>query len=242
MGALLLTLWANPLARKIAGVLAIVAVLGVIAWRLVEHGKTLGADSQKQTSRETIEAMRAADREQVGAVIADAVAKQNAAEIRADAAREDARRQAAIVASLAQRQVQASASVAQIPDAGLHSYVVEQLGLRSAGDRTPGYTAGEERGLAECVTKYPICRDQVAAGADETKKVRDEVAGLRDQIAGLQTQVGAVTGYTQRLEGYYTAVWNDAAKKKRAARCVWMWACVAPKLSAPAPAVLFGKK
>lgn len=218
-----------------AGVLAVTLVLGYGLYQR-RKGRTEGKQQADVTWSDTLEKMRVQDRLELDRRLADADARISEAETRFQAS---LAREASLIAqvrALASQRQEAIAQVGRLPDSALHGYVVSALGLRPAGDSTPGYTVSEERALAKCVADYPLCQQQNDMLAKQVNEVRGQVAELQVKTEALVSKNDALAAYTSKLEAYYVAVYNSLPRKKRGAKCLWLWQCGKPKpLQVPAP-------
>jgi len=229
-------------AKVIAGLIG-AALLALIVWQIYHKGVEAGKDEQKKDSdaswSKELEQARAADRKGTEELLGHWQGLYDEAKRRDQAHEATIDRLQTNFLSLQQQRAQVVQEVAKIPDAGLHDYVVTQLGLRPAGVSVPCYLPAEERKLAGIVADNPICQEQVKMLGAQVEEQRKQIVDIRTQVDATEQKFDALTGYTTRLEGHYTTLYNAFPRKTRGWGCLRLWKCGKEKpLPTPDPASL----
>jgi hypothetical protein len=226
----------SPLGRWIAiGAVVLVFLLGARAHYLRE-GRRQGLETGHVEASQQIEQVRAQAALSLEATAAQAKASIAAADQRTAAVMTQLAQYAATLKQLAQAKQVADEKVNALPDASLHAYVKQTLGL--SADPTDDYTAPEERQLARCVTDLPACQQQLgvmqkAAGAQEEK-----TAAAEDRATALAKQLDATQQYGRSLYTDYARLYNLQAPKYRSGRCMFLWHCGRRTIPVAAPETL----
>ncbi len=190
--------------------LAIVAVIAFLALRqhYVNLGHKQGIADQTQTDADQREKERSADRAETEGKLKLLQQQIN------DAATHATQQQQLFVSLLGQRQ-QAATQVAGMTEAQVEAIVAKY----------------SPRQLADCVTQLPFCNQQLEA------KVQESVEKDK-QIAGEQQKYGDLADYTVSLERTYADLYNSKAIARRSWKCLKIWHCSRPKITAPDPSTL----
>ena len=224
--------------RISAGVLVLTALF---FWGRAQKnaGKEEGKQEAAQETKESLEQMRQADRAQTQQQLEGL---RELIDQYKEAFNESQQRQAQLAqanALLSQQRQTVAEGVTKLPDSELHSYIVQQLGLRPVGDRAQGYSFAEERELAKCVSDRPLCIQQVEKQRQQIAELQEGQRTQGEQLKAQQQRFDVLVGYTDRVEGYYTTLWNLFPKKKRSAKCLWLFRCGKEKpLPTPEPITL----
>ncbi len=228
------------------GVVSIGALLvGGIIWLKVHDAKVREEERAVQADKQSqeIEKMRAADRTATERILNEATAKQEAAERRMQASLDREAGLVRTIASLGQQRAVVAGEVTRVADSELHGFNARSLGIRGPADTSiPCYLAAEERAIATAITQYPLCQKQVEATNAQVVEIKEQVTAQNEKIAAMGTKLDAVTGYASRLEQSYTVLYNLFPRKRRSAKCLWMFSCGRAKpLPVPAPIDLKGR-
>jgi hypothetical protein len=226
----------SPIGKKVM----IGAGIAVVLWGGVKwiEGRAREDEQRKQADKFTqeVEKQRAADRAQVEEVLNAAQAKQEEAERRMQQSLDREAGLVRTIQTLGQQRAAAVTQVSGISDSAIHGFNVQQLGLRRNGEQNACFSISEERAIAAALTQYPLCQKQVEAQNAQIAEVKNQVTALIDKTAALETKFDTLSAYTTRLEGYYVTVYNAIPRKKRSAKCIWLWNCgKRPPLPVPAP-------
>jgi type III secretory pathway component EscV len=201
----LIALFANPLFRKVALVIAIAAALYGVYRHAESVGRTQGEASASQRSADALEKTLAADRQQTTAVLQEWTAKVQ------DSLKEARTERQTFLALAVQRQ-QASAQVQGMTPEQVQALIEHY----------------SPRDLADCVTQRPLLQKQI----DSDEKV---IATGKEVIAAQSAKYDSLAAYTSRVENNYVDLWNQKATSKRSPKCLYLWKCARPKLTAPDP-------
>jgi hypothetical protein len=148
--------------------------------------------------------------------------------------------------ALTRKRVDAANNVAAVKDSDLHDFIVGPKGLsiRPNTDKSPGYSASEERAIATCVSDYPICKSTLSAQTEQIGSVADKVSGLAEQVNQLQVKYDGLAGYTVKVERGYTELYNAFPRKgnKIVQILTFGLAGKPKKIPTPDPKVLFSTK
>jgi hypothetical protein len=234
-------IWAfliSPLGRRIALAAGIVALALGIRWYFLNEGQRQGRLDGQQEAANSSQVQREADRKTTESVLSryDALLTQYDEKLKAAESRA-ARAEVALVTVKAQQQ-QAASNVAAVSDSSIHQFVKAQLGATDSGP----FTIAEERSLATCMTQYPLCKNEADAQRDRADASEDQIHAIDGKVDALSAKFDALASYTVRLEGAYTALWNQASQSKRAWKCLKLWKCDRPQITAPNPAAITGQK
>jgi hypothetical protein len=233
-------IWAlliSPLGRRIALAVGIVALALGIRWYFLSEGQRQGRLDALQESSNSSQVQRDADRKNTETVLSryDSLLAQYDEKLKAAETRV-ARAEVALVTVKAQQQ-QAASDVAGVSDSSIHKFVKSQLGATDSGP----FTLPEERSLATCMSQYPLCQKEADAQRDRADASEEQIHAIDGKVDTLSAKFDALAGYTVRLEGAYTALWNQASQSKRAWKCLKLWKCDRPQITAPDPAALTGQ-
>ena len=224
--------------RISAGVLVLTALF---FWGRAQKnaGKEEGKQEAAQETKESLEQMRQADRAQTQQQLEGL---RELIDQYKEAFNESQQRQAQLAqanALLSQQRQTVQEGVTKLPDSELHSYIVQQLGLRPVGDRAQGYSFAEERELAKCVSDRPLCIQQVEKQRQQIAELQEGQRAQGQEIKAQQQRFDLLGAYTDRLQGYYVTLYNLYPKKKRSAKCLWLFRCGKEKpLPTPEPITL----
>lgn len=200
-----------------AAIVAAVVVLLFFAAQYFEHKGAVQArqDSAQQVAR-AIEQGRTKDRSELEERLKPFQEQAAAAKTKADSA------QQLFLTVLAQRGA-ATQQQAGMNDAQISAAVRSQIGDLA--------DPAVQRSILSCRTQLPLCEQEVAHQADiaSANAARtDAVQGSYDELAG----------YTEKLEGHYTDLWNAKSTPVRSWKCVKLWRCSRPQIKTPDPATL----
>lgn len=218
--AWMLNIWV----RRAALVLALVAAYFI--WQQHERGigKQQGSANESQ-SNATVQAKQV-DSDRTTTITQITLLTQQISSLQ-----KQVETQQTIVLSLIQQRQNAAQGVSGMTATQVDARINEALGrAQNATD----YSPDDKRRIAACLTDLPLCNQQVKAQADE-------IDGLNATVTKSQQQYDSLAGYTTRLEGNYTALWNDKSQAKRSVKCLWLWKCARPKILTPNPTELLRK-
>lgn len=130
--------------------------------------------------------------------------------------------------------------------------IVAELGMRRADDANPSYYQEEEKEILVRVTDNPKLRSQLEETNTRVDALVGQVAELQvkgsaseekfdalaGQLAARVEQLAASLQWGDANADAYTKVWNMLGKKKRSARCLYVWKCAPKRIDAPAPSQL----
>lgn len=232
---ILLAWLSNKWVQRGLMVAAIVAAILIARAYYIGVGKNRGAEEQKIASKSDVEASRTSDRSDAVQLLQQFQDTADRATARAQSAEALAVQLASATRELAQQRSAAADTVARVSDSDLHNFVVRSLAMRPAADATPGYRPDEERAIAQCVSEYPICKQQVEKQGQEIARTQEQVSALNEKIDALGGKYDALAGYTTRLERDYATIYNLFPQKRRAIQCVWLWHCKVVKLQVQNP-------
>lgn len=239
----LFLLWrTSKLFRYAVYAATILAAAGAICGVIYHRGKNAGQDQQRQVTTALVETSHDADSTFTTTSIQDDNLKIAAALERAHKAESMAIQLAAIVAQAQQRQDAAAKKVSATPDAELHQLNVSTIGARAKDDTTPGYTAQEERVIANVLQQYPEVVKANQAQTEQLKKLTERVDALDAGTKLQDARFEKLAGYTGRLEGYYADLWNSYPHKYRSVKCLGLWRCGNRTIKAPPPDALRATK
>jgi hypothetical protein len=213
----------------------VLLALGIRAY-YINEGKRQGKDEASQTQQQDLNKSRQQDHQELQGVLDKANASLATAEQHRNAADATLLQVAGVLADLAKKQGAGQAAVARLSDSELHPYIVGQLGLRAKGDNTPGYTAAEERSLSECVTQYPICKQQRDAQGQQVTAQQDKTQSADDAAAAEQRIAGATQAFSDKVDDLFNRLYNLHPPRYRSAKCLWLWKCGAKTIAPPAEA------
>jgi chromosome segregation ATPase len=187
--------------------LAVVVIIALLSVRqhYINLGKTQGQQNEVQHSIQGTETTRAADFAQVTTVL-----NQLQVHIEASDRRQEALQNALIM--LATQRQQAKQDIAGMTEAQVEAIVAKH----------------SPRELADCVTQLPLCEQQ-------NEKQGEKIKEMDGKIVDLDSQITTLGSYTDRLHGYYAAVWNEASRPKRSPKCLYLWKCARPQIKQPSP-------
>jgi hypothetical protein len=233
----------SPIGRYVSlGILAAGLFFGARA-HFRYQGKLEGKQEAVQEFTKTQEAQQAADRK----ATADHLAADNAKDQLVDKAltQSAAAVQSSNQALLALQKQTAAAlnTVNGLKDGELHSFITRTLGIRSAGDTSPGYLPTEERAIATAVVDEPACRKETAELGNKVKALGDQVDQLNKKVTIAQDKFASLGTYTTTLEKNYTALYN--AFPRQGPRTWWSLGLVRGKpkqLPTPDPQTLLNAK
>jgi hypothetical protein len=229
--ALLSNKWIQRAGLVLALCIAILFARG--CW--IRQGKEQGKIEGRQAADTDAETRRAADRKETETRLNAFEAKFQVASQAAYAAQARADALLPILAELAKARQVGADQVAKLPDSDLHAYNVSKLAIRPPADPTPGYLPAEERAIAGCLTQYPLCQQERDRQLERTTEIQEQVKQLGIQVESQGAKYQELAGYTTRLEGIYTDLWNSTRASRRGARCLFLWKCSRPKIPAPNP-------
>jgi small-conductance mechanosensitive channel len=218
-------------------VLAVV-VIGGFLWLRAHYkaeGKEEGKAEVTQQSAEAIEQMRAADRARLDETLSQFRAEMEEARERELEAVQLAGRNAKLAADLQARRAAVAENVARVPDSDLRRHIIKRLDVRDPQDQTAGYTPAEERTILRTIDEHTVLKEEASALRSQVGAIEQQVKAMSDQMGTMRGELRAVTEYSNRLEGYYAAAYNLIPKKKRSAKCIWLWQCGKKALAVPDP-------
>ena len=219
--------------------IGVVVLIALLAWGHAQKnaGKEEGKQEAGNEWSQQLEQARAADRKATEEQISQWQGMYEQAQARASAAESMGRELARAVASIQQQRTQTVETVNRMPDTALHPYIVDQLRLRPTGDTTPCYTPSEERAIAKAIADAPLCQKQVDTLGQQIGKLQEQQEAQQEQIAALNSKYDTLAGYTTRLEGTYTTLYNAWPRKKKRWFCAWMCS-TGKEIPTPNPATL----
>lgn len=204
----------SPLARKIGlGILVVVLLLGIRA-KFIADGKRQGREDAGRELIEANETERQKEREVMLAKVAEADKAREEAQARYEAALTRESEMAATVRDLARRRQDVAQSVSRVPDAGLHTVIVDSLALRSKSDSTPGYFPIEERELARCLIDRPLCQKQNDALSGQIQELQVQVKALQDSQRATDAKASASIEWGGQMEKHYTDLYNAFPRRR----------------------------
>jgi hypothetical protein len=223
----------SPLGRYIILAAVVLAAAGYVAHRLIARGKQQGKEEQAQSVQQDVEAQHQLAQADAAAQIAEANRKRAQAEKDAAAFQLEAASYKARAAQVEQQISGTRSRVAAIPATQVHQYNVQTLGLPDDG--SPVYGVAQEREIAERITKAPLLEEQVAALKAQAAKQEQYIGAVAQKVEAILEADKARQAYTDRLEGWYTQLYNLHPPQKRSWRCAWL--CKKDnKLGLPSPA------
>jgi hypothetical protein len=220
----------------------VIAMLLAVRKHYIDVGKDAGREETKQDEKQSIEQARSAEHSQAVAAIAQKDAEAREARARADAAESMAAQFVELNRTLISQRAAVAGKVNATPDSELHAANTTALGIRQAGDATPGYYPTEERSVLSCLLDRPIIEKQTKALQSAVDENSNAIKELKNQVQAQQGKYDALAGYTTHLETYYTQIANLWPKKTRGKKCAFLWACSKNLLPVPDPADLKGSK
>ncbi len=242
--------FATRFGRRLMVGTGIALVLAIAVWRIYVAGGNAREQKVRADVTEKADVQRKQDRAQLNELLAESSEREAAARLReAEAVKrfEDAMRlvdrATERLANIQTERTAAHARIDSLPDNLLTPHIWRAIGIRRPEDPSPGFYPDELRYLARCTTDWPLCQQQAQA-------LQEKVGGLEGEIKALGEQVQAVTDraqatadkvdafveYTVKLERYYVQAYNALPRKKRAAKCLFLWKCNDKSLPVPTPA------
>jgi hypothetical protein len=206
-------LWANKYVRYAAAIAGVIALLFVAA-KYYEHvGSERGRQDVGQEIAKAIEDSRKADRQEFEKRAAVWDAQIAAAQQQAQVAQQ-------LGIQLASQRTAATKQVAGMSDADVLAAL-----KRSGVDLS---APAAQREFLQCKTQLPICEEQVAAAKNESTQNAATAQSW-------QGKFGDLDRYDSELYAHYVELWNVKATKVRSWKCLKMWRCSRPQISAPSP-------
>lgn len=241
-------LLATPLVRKIGiGLIVVASLAAYLSYtmhRAREAGKEEGRQSAAQDLKADAENLRQQAKEEFAArmkELSDQI-DQYKRDQEADQEREIQTLQT--LAAISRQKTAAAGNLAKTPDAELHGKIMAALG-RPPGDLAPGYSAVEEREIAQCLlVDRPTCKAESAARSDQAQELGGQVAAMSKQLDALDEKFAALGAYATRVEQSYVEIYNAFPKKgNRLIALLTRGRWGRPnKLPFPDPQELLGKK
>jgi hypothetical protein len=240
--------FAIPLVRKIGIGLVVAVILGGIAGYELHKAKEAGKDEGRQAAAQDMKAdaekLRVQAKQEFEVKLGDLNEKiaQYEKDRQADRAREIETLQT--LANISQQKSVAAASLAKTSDPDLHGKIAAALG-RAPGNLSTGYTASEEREIAQCLlVDRPSCQAESAAHSDQAEALGGQIAQMHKEVQALNDKFAALGAYTTRVEQSYVQIFNAFPKKGN--RLISLFTLgrkgKPKKLPYPDPQELFGKK
>jgi small-conductance mechanosensitive channel len=229
--ALILKHWKGALiGLAIAGALFAVWRYGASRYHAGEQaGKSAQADEDTQLYKSSIS--------QRDALLAQAQADLAGSQARESQYAQTAKTLAAQLGQVNAQSAAASARVQQLPDTALFGDIREQLHQLSPNDPQP-FTYGELRVIDNDVTQLPLRDTAIAKLTDTVKADEGQIAAAADSFKAMTAERDAWQGFGTQVEQLYIRAYNALDRRKRSARCLWVWKCTDKKLSFPAPTTL----
>jgi hypothetical protein len=207
-------LWANKYVRYAAAVAGVVALLFVAA-KYYEHvGSERGRQDVGQEIAKAIEDSRKADRQEFEKRAAVWDAQISAAQQQAQVAQQ-------LGIQLATQRAAATRQVAGMSDAEVLAAL-----KRSGVDLS---APAAQREFLQCKTQLPMCEQAVDAAKSEAKENASQAQSWQGKFDDLDR-------YDSELYALYVQLWNVKATNVRSWKCLKMWRCSRPQISAPSPA------
>jgi len=223
-------------------------VLGFVLLRahFIHQGQLEGQQQATDSLSAVHEKERQEDRAQLAEVVKTANSNIAAAQAQLEAASQRELAASNTIKALAAQRIQTAGTVAAVKDSDLHDFIVgpQGLNIRPNADKSPGYSALEERAIATCVSDYPICKASLSAQTEQIGSVTDKVSALTSQVNQFQAKYAALAGYTTTVERDYTDLYNAFPRKgNRWLQFVTFGLAGKPKkIPTPDPKVLFSMK
>jgi hypothetical protein len=203
----------SPIGRYTLAALALAGILWAGAVHFRHQGQLEGKQEATDKLTQVMQHEHETDRQDTNNLLSKYDQRFQSFEQKLNAAADREAQQGRIIADLVKQRAAASASVDKLKDAELHDFITATIALRDKLDKTPGYTAGEERVIAHAVVDDPLCRKQseeFPAQLQACKDGQDQLKGERDTV---QSKYSTLAGYTGRLEGYYVEAYNAIPRK-----------------------------
>ena len=231
----------SPLGRYLAIGLAVMVVVGGLAWKIYAQGKAAGKKAEKISELEESNEKMNREFSELGNLVKDQRAKLDKmddelrlARVERERYRQESDRWASVVNSIsAQRQV-IHQQVDRMSDSEVAPAIKQALGLRAPEDYgRPGFLPEEEKDLLRCVLDRPKCQEQNQALTKRIENLEGEMGSLDGQVSTLEGKVTSLETISAAQGTFIVDVmfpaYDDAVKAIGLKRCNWFTLCVLKK-------------
>lgn len=219
---ILAMLFANKWVRY--GVLAFV-VFGLcmsIRSYYIHKGKTEGIQQGHTEAATEAEQARKQDKADMEAKFASLAADIASARQESERWRQVAAQKDAVILSLAAQRNSAATQVAGMTEEQVAALIQKY----------------SPRQVAECVTQYPLCQQQVAAQSEKIDALSNQLAEDKRADLAVADQLNTALQNYNSLERAYTNLYNAQAPRVRSWKCLGLWRCQKKTIPFPDPVTL----
>lgn len=234
--------------------LQIVILVGVVLGIVFFAGKRLGTSEGKAEVTDKVIDQDVADwktekldlMDRLDAAVRtaeDAAAIAQASSVRQVEAEGRARETDARIRNLERSRTKAAEQVSRVTDEDLEDQIKRTLGMRNEDTMAvPGLFLTEQRTILSVLVDYPIVKDENAELTDKVAALGEQIGAMDDRIGAMETMHRAVEEqrdlwqrYGDRMDIHYRDAVNAIGRRKRSAKCLYLWKCTDKKIGVPTP-------
>ena len=147
------------------------------------------------------------------------------------------------LSNLERSRVVAAATVARVTDNNLEREIIRILGLRHPDAvGVAGLVPTEQRTILSVLTDYPILKEENGEMKQKVSALGEQVGAMNDRIDAMEIRQGATEeqrdlwkAYGGRMDTHYRDAVNAIGRRKRSAKCLYLWKCTDKTLTIPTP-------
>jgi hypothetical protein len=219
---ILAMLFANKWVRYAAAALGILLIIWGVYGYVTHKARVEGIAQGHAEAATEAETARQQDKRDMEARFSTLASEISAARQESERWRQVAAQKDAVILSLAAQRNSVATQVAGMTEEQVKSLIEKH----------------SPREIAECVTQYPLCQQQVIAQNEKIDALSNEMAeDKRGNLATAEQLQIAVENYNS-LTRIYTAIYNAQAPKVRSWKCAGLWRCVKKTIPFPDPITL----
>lgn len=244
----LVAAWSSPIVRKVTYLVGAVLLVGGLFWYTYRAGKSTGKQQGKQeatvSALDQDRAIYQRDRLATAQALQDAVAREQEAAARWNAAEEKTKAAAAAIKAALSARAESHEQVARIPDEKLFADVTRRLEIRAPEDATLFFNSVELRKIDTVLAEQPAVEAENRALDGKIAALEVKLNALAGKVDAVAQQRDAALRWANEVEGLYVKAYNAVPRKRN-----WLLTIVTfglkgkpKKLDLPAPLELEKRK